>query len=93
MHGKGVYEWKDGRKYEGEYYMDKKHGRGKYTWADGRIYDGMWADGKQHGEGIYTLIDGTKRNGIWESGKRTKWIDDKPDEQSFSNNNKAKEDE
>lgn len=25
MHGKGVYSWKDGRKYEGEYQEDKKH--------------------------------------------------------------------
>lgn len=25
MHGKGVYTWKDGRRYEGEYYNDKKH--------------------------------------------------------------------
>ena len=24
MHGKGVYTWKDGRKYEGEYKNDKK---------------------------------------------------------------------
>ncbi len=30
MHGKGVYEWKDGRKYEGEYQNDKKHGFGCY---------------------------------------------------------------
>ena len=26
MHGKGIYTWKDGRKYEGEYLNDKKHG-------------------------------------------------------------------
>ena len=25
MHGKGIYTWKDGRKYEGEYYNDKKN--------------------------------------------------------------------
>ena len=25
MHGKGVYTWKDGRKYEGEYQKDNKH--------------------------------------------------------------------
>ena len=25
MHGKGEYTWKDGRRYEGEYYNDKKH--------------------------------------------------------------------
>lgn len=30
MHGKGIYTWKDGRRYEGEYLNDKKHGYGIY---------------------------------------------------------------
>ena len=51
MHGRGVYTWKDGRKYEGEYLHDKKHGHGVYSWADGRKYDGEWAHGRQHVEG------------------------------------------
>lgn len=38
MHGFGVYTWKDGRRYEGQYYLDKKHGFGRYRWADGREY-------------------------------------------------------
>lgn len=46
MHGYGVYTWKDGRKYEGEYKNDKKDGHGVYYWADGKKYDGMWNDGK-----------------------------------------------
>ena len=46
IHGKGLYCWSDGRKYEGEYLEDKKHGFGIYTWADGRRYHGMWKDGK-----------------------------------------------
>lgn len=32
MHGKGMYQWKDGRKYEGDYHYDQKHGFGIYTW-------------------------------------------------------------
>lgn len=36
MHGKGVYTWKDGRVYDGEYVEDKKNGYGVYRWADGR---------------------------------------------------------
>ena len=36
MNGRGVYFWKDGRKYDGEYVNDKKHGFGIYTWPDGR---------------------------------------------------------
>ena len=46
MHGMGTYTWKDGRKYEGEYNLDKKHGYGVYIWADGRQYEGNWANGK-----------------------------------------------
>ena len=76
MHGRGVYTWKDGRRYEGEYQHDKKHGQGIYTWADGRKYDGPWAYGKQHGKGKYILPDGTVRIGLWDNGKRTKWLDE-----------------
>lgn len=36
MHGRGIYTWKDGRKYDGEYQHDKKHGYGMYYWNDGR---------------------------------------------------------
>ena len=32
MEGKGLFEWLDGRKYEGEYSDDKKHGYGTFTW-------------------------------------------------------------
>lgn len=40
MHGRGVYNWGEGRKYEGEYQNDHKHGFGCYTWSDGRKYIG-----------------------------------------------------
>jgi hypothetical protein len=36
MHGRGIYTWRDGRRYEGSYLNDRKHGYGVYTWADGR---------------------------------------------------------
>lgn len=42
MHGKGVYTWTDGRKYEGEYFNDKKHGYGVYTYSDNRKFEGEW---------------------------------------------------
>ena len=35
----GIYEWRDGERYEGEYKADLKHGHGTYTWSDG--YDGV----------------------------------------------------
>lgn len=36
MNGRGVYKWKDGRYYDGEYKQDKKSGFGIFYWPDGR---------------------------------------------------------
>ena len=58
LHGKGIYTWPDGRKYEGEYKDDKKDGEGVYTWPDGKKYDGGWKDSKQHGEATFTNTKG-----------------------------------
>jgi hypothetical protein len=78
MEGIGIYNWSDGRSYEGEYLDDKKHGYGIYIWADGRVYEGNWNRGKQHGLGKYKSRennDDTERYGLWEDGKRIKWFD------------------
>lgn len=53
MDGYGIYTWRDGRVYKGEYRDDKKHGFGIYKWADGREYAGNWYRGKQYGLGTY----------------------------------------
>ena len=45
MHGKGIYKWKDGRTYDGEYQNDLKDGLGTYYWTDGRKYIGEWKNG------------------------------------------------
>ena len=42
MEGYGVFEWPDGRKYEGEYIDDLKEGQGTFYWPDGRKYTGAW---------------------------------------------------
>ena len=76
MHGYGVYTWKDGRKYEGEYIKDRKQGMGVYLWADGRKYEGMWLNGRQHGEGKYWAKSGQQpRRGRWAEGKREEWLE------------------
>lgn len=36
MHGRGLYKWKDGKYYDGEYKYDKKYGFGIFYWPDGR---------------------------------------------------------
>lgn len=76
MDGFGIYSWKDGRQYEGQYKEDKKHGYGIYTWADGRKYEGWWYRGKQHGLGKYTAAEDSVKFGLWEDGKRIEWFED-----------------
>ena len=51
MDGRGMFTWKDGRVYDGEYKEDIKHGQGMFKWPDGRTWDGQWRNGKQHGSG------------------------------------------
>ena len=41
-HGKGIFTWPEGNKYEGEYLNDKRHGYGIYTWPDGKKYEGEY---------------------------------------------------
>ena len=36
IHGKGVYLWSNGRKYEGDWKVNKMHGSGTFSWSDGR---------------------------------------------------------
>jgi len=69
MHGWGIYTWKNGCYYEGEFESDKKHGYGVYAWADGiRKYEGLWKSGKYHGLGKYTNKEGEIRIGRFEDG-------------------------
>ena len=70
----GIYEWSDGRSYQGFYCNDKKHGFGIYIWADGKRYEGYWYEGKQHGIGTFTSASGKTKMGLWEDGKKLKWI-------------------
>ncbi len=70
-----MYTWQDGRRYEGNYILNKKHGRGVYTYSDGSKYNGEWCDGLQHGVGTIVDADGTyERKGVWASGKLKQWL-------------------
>ena len=40
MHGKGVFKWTDGKRYEGQYVNDKKEGFGVFVWENGKKYEG-----------------------------------------------------
>jgi hypothetical protein len=45
----GLYIWKDGERYEGEWRDGKFHGKGIKTLPDGTIFDGDWEDGRPVG--------------------------------------------
>lgn len=57
--GKGVYTYKDGVKYDGEYLNGLKSGTGKLYKADGSVsYEGTFLLGLPHGKGK-AFEDGT----------------------------------
>ena len=70
FHGKGIYTWPNGSKYDGEYKDDKKHGKGIFTWSNGDKYDGEYKDDKFHGKGIYTFANGSKYDGEYKYDKK-----------------------
>lgn len=69
--GEGVFEWPDGKKYNGQFKCNKRDGKGSFYWPNGKIYIGFWKDGLQNGEGklyIPKIRDWVK--GIWKDGKK-----------------------
>ena len=45
-HGKGIFSWPDGRRYEGEWENDKRHGKAIYISETGKRYNKIWREGK-----------------------------------------------
>ena len=43
----GIFYYKNGSKYNGEWKNDKKEGKGIFYWNDGAKYDGEWKDDKR----------------------------------------------
>jgi hypothetical protein len=68
-HGRGVYTWADGNRYEGEWRDGEMHGRGVFTWTNGRRYEGEYLDGWMHGRGIFTWTNGGRYEGEYRDGK------------------------
>lgn len=46
-----IYEYEDGRKYEGTMVNRIKHGHGKLTYPDGAYYEGEFFEGLMEGKG------------------------------------------
>lgn len=66
MHGKGVFTYSNGDRYEGGFKEGVKHGRGIFTWADGRSYEGDYEDDMRSGNGIFRYTNGDVYDGEWQ---------------------------
>ncbi|MEJ1288067.1 hypothetical protein NN561_019096 [Cricetulus griseus] len=78
----GVYKFKNGARYIGEYVKNKKHGQG--DWADDQrhghgvyyyvnndTYTGEWFSHQRHGQGTYFYAEtGSKYVGSWVNGQQ-----------------------
>lgn len=63
--GFGIYNWKNGDEYIGEWSRGIKEGNGDYTWSNGARYSGEWQADKFNGEGTFVWPDGDKYFGNW----------------------------
>ena len=80
QHGRGVFTFPNGSKYDGEFKDHKMHGRGVLTFPDGKKYDGEFKDHKMHGRGVVTCPDGSKYDGEWkDSTQHGRGVDTCPD--------------
>ncbi|KAK6328282.1 hypothetical protein J4Q44_G00002600 [Coregonus suidteri] len=71
MHGRGLYTWADGVKYEGEFAFNVPMGHGTYTWVDGSCYEGEVCSGIRHGVGTYRCANASViYRGQWHHSKR-----------------------
>ena len=68
--GKGLYRWKSGDTFSGQFVEGKRNGTGTYTWASGSTYTGEWKDGMRHGKGVYVYANEDKYSGMFENDKR-----------------------
>ena len=68
MHGKGMFVWKNGQKFEGNYKNDQKEGQGRLQLADGVVVEGTWVTGKLHGKATILNKEGITRVSEWNMG-------------------------
>jgi hypothetical protein len=68
-HGRGVYEFLNGLRYEGEYRYGQRSGHGAlYDCKNVLAYEGEFQKGLPHGEGVITSEEGGRVTGKWVEG-------------------------
>ena len=69
-HGSGVYRFKSGARYEGQYADGRKEGHGVFVNPDGSRYEGEWSGDVRNGKGVYFYPNGDRYEGEWANNKR-----------------------
>lgn len=69
--GKGIYEWANGGRYEGEMKNNVPDGYGVYLYAIGTLYRGYYRQGFENGKGFMKFTDGSYYDGEWSDGQRS----------------------
>jgi len=69
--GRGIFQWKSGSTFEGDFASGQRSGDGYMTYPNGAKYDGQWQDDKKHGQGTYWTENGNRFEGQFEQGKMT----------------------
>jgi len=49
-------EYKNGARYHGDVYENRRSGHGHFSWPNGAHYDGEFVDNLRHGEGLFSYI-------------------------------------
>ena len=50
--GLGIFQYKNGDVYVGEFKNNKIDGYGIYRWKNNSVYDGMFKEDQRHGKGV-----------------------------------------
>ena len=70
MTGKGIREYRDGSKYDGEFLNGKRHGEGTFETKTGVYFVGTWSENLQDGKGIIRDANGNEEIVNFRNGQR-----------------------
>uniref|UniRef100_A0A7S0CMV8 MORN repeat-containing protein 5 n=1 Tax=Proboscia inermis TaxID=420281 RepID=A0A7S0CMV8_9STRA len=77
--GKGLFQYKNGDVYKGNFKYDQPWGMGTFVYSNGNKYEGQFRKGKPHGQGTFTDGEGGVYKGHFKGGKKEgrgmKWQD------------------
>ena len=69
-HGRGIFKYKNGDIYIGDWKDDKFHGKGYYLFLNGERYEGYLENGFKCGQGKYFYSNGNIHYGQWSKDKK-----------------------